>query len=162
MFYQFWLYMLFVITVMASKYCMAGFNLTYSGLPTEDFEEFGRQFDAYAKLANHLEDKQALSFQTRLVGNALLFFNSLSQETQGNLESVKLALKDHFQGADWKWQIETKLLSRQQGQHETIDDFAADIMKLGAQLKKSGEDQISYFVRGLLPVYGQFRTKVNH
>jgi len=136
---------------MASKYCMAGFKLMYHGLPTEDFDEFCRQFDAHATLANFTGDKQKLSFQTRLAGNALVFFNTLSEQEKATLTTIKRALKSNFEGDSWKWQLETKLLSRKQVLGESIDDYAADIIKMATQLTKNDSDQISFFVRGLLP-----------
>jgi len=136
---------------MATKYCMAGFKLMYNGLPSEDFDEFCRQFDAHATLANFTPDKQKLSFQTRLSGNALVFFNTLTTEEKATLITIKQALKQNFEGDSWKWQLETRLLSRKQLSGECVDDYAADIIKMSTQLQKGNTDQISYFVRGLLP-----------
>lgn len=136
---------------MASIYNFKGFSYTYSGLATEDFDDFCQQFDAHALLYNFASVKQITAFQTRLKGNALIFFNSIPPEQKGTLEDVKQALKKNFEGDSWKWHQETKLLSRKQLSEETLDDYVSDIMKLSKQLGKSPNDQISIFVRGLLP-----------
>ena len=136
---------------MAAKYCMAGFNQFYYGLPTEDLDEFIRQFEAHATLANFTGEKKKTSFQTRLKGNANICFNGLTEDEKSSYDNIVKALKDNYQGESWKWQMNTKLLTRKQGTNESIDDFASDIMKLSAQLSKPIEEQMSYFVRGLQP-----------
>ena len=135
---------------------MKGFKMYYSGADTEDFDLFCQQFQAFAELGNYTHFKKILAFQTRLTGNALEFYRTLPASQKDSLEHVIEQIKAHFEGDSWKWRTETKLLSRKQAVGETIDDYAADIMKMSAQVAKPAPDQISYFVRGLLPQIRSF------
>ena len=141
---------------MAFKYDMKGFKMYYSGSDSEDFDLFCQQFQAFAQLNNYTHFKTILAFQTRLTGNALEFFRTIPASEKDTLEHVIQKIKAHFEGDSWKWRTETKLLSRKQAVGETIDDYAADIMKMSAQVAKPASDQISYFVRGLLPQIRSF------
>jgi hypothetical protein len=136
---------------MASKYDMHNYDIRYSGSPNDDVDTFISSFKNYAKLRDFIEEKSVLALQTKIYGHARIYLDSIAIGEKNTIDKIEQLFKDNFEGSSWKWNIESKLLSRKQLPAESHDDYACDIIKWCKQLKKSDSEQLSVFVRGLLP-----------
>lgn len=135
----------------AFKYDMRQCEFSYSGNPNEDYDTFISVFENYAELRDFTDAKKVLALKSRITGNARIFLDSVPSTQSDTIEKIKQLLKSNFQGSSWRWGIESKLLSRKQMKDEVFDNYVSDVLKFSKQLNKSDSEQLSIFVRGLLP-----------
>lgn len=136
---------------MTFKYNMQDFELKYSGNPEDDLESFITKFKNYAALRDYNADKSALAITTKIVGHASIFLDSVADSDKDTVQKIYDLLKENFEGDSWRWGVESKLLSRKQLPNETLDSYASDIIRWCRQIGKTDAEQMSIFVRGLLP-----------
>ena len=136
---------------MAYKYDMSSYSITYSGKADEDLDIFISAFEDYATLRDYKNEKLVLALKSRIHNNARIYLDSIPNTERDTVEKIKALLKSHFEGDAWKWNVETKLLGRKQGHDETIDKYVSDILRWCTQLKKTDDEKLSLFVRGLKP-----------
>jgi len=136
---------------MAYKYDIRDLELKYTGDPEDDLDSFITRFNNYAALRDYTETKSALAIITKIKGHAEVFLEQIPAEQKDTVSKIENLLRENFQGDSWRWSVETKLLSRTQLPNESLDDYASDIMRWCRQIEKSDSDQMSIFVRGLLP-----------
>ena len=80
-----------------------------------------------------------------------IFLETIPDSDKNTVQKIHDLLKDNFEGESWRWGVESKLLSRKQLADESLDMYASDIMRWCRQVKKPDSEQVSIFVRGLLP-----------
>jgi hypothetical protein len=136
---------------MTSKYSTQDFELKYSGNPEDDLESFITKFKNYAALRDYNAEKSALAITTKIVGHASIFLESIPDSDKNTVQKIHDLLKENFEGDSWRWGVESKLLSRKQLPNETLDSYTSDIIRWCRQSNKSDAEQMSIFVRGLLP-----------
>ncbi|XP_072036114.1 uncharacterized protein [Amphiura filiformis] len=136
---------------MATKYDMYDLKIKYSGDPEDDLDSFITKFSNYAALRDYTAPKAALALTIKIEGNASVFLESIPESDKDTVDKIKALLKENFEGDSWRWGIESKLLSRKQLTNETLDVYASDIMRWCRQVGKTDSEQMSIFVRGLLP-----------
>lgn len=136
---------------MASKYDMGNLDLRYSGHPEDDLDSFVAKFKNYAALRDYTPAKSALALATKIEGHANVFLETISDSEKDTVQKIHDLLKENFEGESWRWGVESKLLSRKQLVNESLDSYASDIMRWCRQIKKPDSEQLSIFVRGLLP-----------
>lgn len=141
----------FVDLNMASKYDMHDLKIKYSGNPEDDLDSFITKFSSYAALRDYTAPKAALALTIKIEGNASVFLESIPESDKDTVDKIKALLKENFEGDSWRWGIESKLLSRKQLVNETLDMYASDVMRWCRQVGKTDSEQMSIFVRGLLP-----------
>ena len=141
---------------MAFKYDMKDCELRYSGDPEDDLDSFIAKFKNYAALRDYSADKKALAIVGKIKGNASTFLERIPESDKDTVDKIQTLLKDNFEGASWRWGVESKLLSRKQLPTESLDDYACDIMRWCRQVEKTDSEQMSIFVRGLLPALRGF------
>jgi hypothetical protein len=126
-------------------------RLSYSGNPDEDLHSFMTKFNDYATLKDFVAPKTILALNTCISGHARVFLDTIEPAEKDSVSKVEKLLKDSFEGASWKWSIESQLLNRKQLSTESLDNYASDIMLWCRQSKKSQAETLSIFLRGLLP-----------
>lgn len=139
-----------------AKYNMSDLKLSYSGKPEEDLDSFVAKFKSYAALRDYTTEKTALAIVTKIVGHASVFLETIPDAEKDTIQKIHDLLKKNFEGNSWRWSVESKLLSRKQLGNESLDMYASDIMRWCRQVKKSESEQLSIFVRGLLPTLRGF------
>lgn len=138
-------------TDMAFKYDMKDFKLNYSGNPDDDLESFIAKFTNYAALRDYNAEKSARALRSKIGGHAGIFLETIPDSDKNTVQKIQELLKENFEGESWRWGVESKLLSRKQLADESLDMYASDIMRWCRQVKKPDSEQLSIFVRGLLP-----------
>ena len=96
-------------------------------------------------------DKRALALGLRLKGLAAVCFSGLTDSDNNYFSKVVTTLRQVFEGDSVRWIREAKLADRSQGDSESIDSYATDILQWSRQLKCSENEQMGRFVRGLKP-----------
>ncbi len=134
-----------------AKYDMRSLAHTYSGKPDDDLDLFFERFKSHAKLRDFTSDKTVLALMTKIDGHAKIFLDSVAEGNKDSVEKVYELLKENFEGRSWRWGVESKLLSRKQATSESLDAYASDILRWCKQVDKPDSEQMSIFVRGLLP-----------
>lgn len=130
---------------------MRDFELNYSGNPEDDLDSFITKFTNYAALRDYNAGKSALALQSKIGGHASIFLETIADSDKDSVQKIHDLLKVNFEGESWRWGVESKLLSRKQLANESLDMYASDIMRGCRQIKKPDSEQLSIFVRGLLP-----------
>ena len=126
-------------------------SVSYSGNPDDNLDLFFERFKSHAKLRDLTTDKSVLALMTKIDGHAKIFLDSVADPEKDTVEKVYDLLKENFEGQSWRWGVESKLLSRKQVATESLDAYASDILRWCKQVEKPDSEQISIFVRGLLP-----------
>ena len=134
-----------------AKYDMRSLSYTYSGNPDDDLDLFFERFESHAKLRDFASDKIVLALMTKIDGHAKIFLDSVADSDKNSVKKVYDLLKENFEGQAWHWNVESKLLSRKQIASESLDSYASDILHWCRQINKPDTEQMSIFVRGLLP-----------
>jgi hypothetical protein len=138
------------------KYDMTKSGLSYSGNPDDDLHSFMTRFNDYATLKDFAAPKKMLALNTCISGHARVFLDTIESSEKDTVGKVEKLLKDNFEGASWKWSIESQLLNRKQQSTESLDKYASDIMLWCRQSKKTQAETLSIFLRGLLPTLRAF------
>ncbi len=136
---------------MACKYDMKDCDLRFSGNPEDDLESFITKFNNFAALRDYTPVKAALAITNKIAGHASIFLESVPSSDKDTVQKIHDVLKERFECDSWRWGVESKLLSRKQLPNESLDDYASDIMRWCKQVEKTDSEQMSIFVRGLLP-----------
>jgi len=134
-----------------AKYDLSTLHLKYSGNPEDDLDAFIVKFKNHAVLRDYTPDKSALALISKIDGHASIFLESIPDSDKDTVQKIHDLLKKYFEGDSWRWGVESKLLSRKQLINESLDTYASDIMRWCRQIKKPDSEQLSIFVRGLLP-----------
>ena len=141
---------------MAFKYDMSSSRLKYSGNAHDDLDSFIDRFKDYATLRDYNAAKAVLALNSIIDGHARVFLNTIGETERDSVVKIQALLKANFEGASWRWGIESQLLIRKQQLAESLDSYASDIMLWGKQIKKSDAELSSLFIRGLLPAIRAF------
>lgn len=141
----------FEVEMAHARYDMSSLTASYSGNPDEDLDLFFERFRSHAKLRDFTADKSVLALMTKIDGHAKIYLDSVAESEKDTVEKVHDLLKENFEGQSWRWGVESKLLSRKQVVTESIDAYASDILRWCKQVEKPDSEQMSIFVRGLLP-----------
>ena len=125
------------------------FHMTFSAKPTEDAARLIDAATAWCELY-HFNKVTALVklLNISLSGPARVWPIGLPDITKQNKEHLIQAFHDRFENAI-PWLQEQRLWSQQMLPHEKLKDYIYDINALCAELRKSDNDRMMCFIRGL-------------
>jgi hypothetical protein len=141
---------------MAFKYDMSSSRLKYSGNANDDLDSFISRFKDYSVLRDYNAAKSVLALNSVIDGHARVFLDTIPTSEKDSIAKIQALLKSNFEGASWRWAVESQLLIRRQHSSESLDSYASDIMLWCKQIKKSDAELSSIFIRGLLPAIRAF------
>lgn len=122
-----------------------------------------RRFDIYTK-AKGLNDEQIITtFPLYMKNAAILWFDSLAEETKGNLANLKKAFLSRYSPLSaGGWREIEEFISRKQQPHESVEEFAEAVNRLGSKVEKTDADKKEVIIRGLHPQIRQYVLTHEH
>ena len=121
----------------------------FSGLPSEDINEWLMKFERFAKFYNWSNAKKLGAMTLLLDGPALAWFHTQTAETVANFQSLADALKARFGAQNLEFIFRQELYSRKQGRNEPLSVYTADVIKMCQRLGIGDKDMMNIFINGL-------------
>lgn len=136
----------------SSKSSVPGLNIDiFHGLPTDDATQWIDKFEAWAAFHGLDKDniKMASAMRLKLDGCALSWFNSLTNEVKGDVNSLLTKFREHFAGLHPTWMLEQQLYERCMRPSESLEEYISDIERRCRRLAKTDKEMTTAFIRGL-------------
>ncbi len=127
---------------------------TFSARPGEDPTAFIDTCVAWCHINGQRDATGMMNvLQLVLKGPASDWLKGLADEVRQDVQRITTSFKDRFvdNAQNLKWLQEQQLLGRLMTTNESLEDYIFHMDSLCSSLKKSDEDRVAYFVRGLIP-----------
>ena len=123
----------------------------FNGLPSEDATLWLDKFIAWITLNNWENDAARVLQAMRLLltGSAISWLTSLEEKDKASTNKLFDSFKIYFVESAPTWSLEQQLWQRTKLPVETLEEYITGIDQLCRRLKKSPQDKIAAFVRGL-------------
>jgi len=103
----------------------------FTGLPSENGENWYRHFDYYCKYKGYNNAKILALFKLLLKDNAALWLDSQSPDVSSDLTSLKLAFAERYYTPEiMRYKSAKEIFLRKQKEDEQVDDYIASMKKL--------------------------------
>ena len=139
----------------ATMACSAHFESIlpkFTGYDAEDPELWLDRYERYALQKTWTTAQLASNFPLYLNGSASYWYRDLPTATAATFATLKQAFLAKYQPHEgMRWVRLSELADRKQQPTETVEAYLVDIEKLCCQLRKSQEERMEAFIRGLLP-----------
>ena len=134
----------------------------FTGEPTENPNDWFRQFINYCQYKDLPDQKRVDLFKVIMAGAAADWLESLEAQTIRTVEEVKIAFDGRYKTPDIiKFKSAREIFSRKQGQDETSDDYITQMTKLG-KLIQADEKMMRYAIlNGLRSEIAAYVTQQN-
>ena len=124
----------------------------FTGYDAEDPELWIDRYERYASQKTWTAAQQASNFPLYLTSAASYWYRDLPVAATATFAALKQAFLHKYQPHEgMRWVRLSQLADRKQHREETVESYLVDIEKLCCQLKKSPEERMEAFIRGLLP-----------
>lgn len=124
----------------------------FTGYDSEDPELWLDRYERYGLQKTWTAAQQASNFPLYLSSAASYWYRDLPGETKAAFATLKQAFLKKYQPHEgMRWVRLSELADRKQQTNETVEKYLVDIEKLCCQLKKSPEERMEAFIRGLRP-----------
>ena len=122
----------------------------FSGLPSEDINEWLRKFDQYAKFYAWSNAKKFGAMSLLLDGPAKARLNTQPSDTVNDFNALCNALKDRFGAQDLALIFQQELYSRKQRPNEPLASYTEEIIKKCQRLSITDNDMMNIYINGLV------------
>ena len=122
---------------------------SFSGLPSEDVNEWLGKFERFSKFYNWSNAKKLGALTLLLEGPALAWYQTLPDEDTGSFANLCTALRDRFGAQNLEFLFRQELYSRKQGLGEPLAVYTEDIIKKCQRLALPDKDIMNIFINGL-------------
>ena len=134
----------------------------FTGYDSEDPELWIDRYERYALQKTWTAAQQASNFPLYLANAASYWYRDLPLATTTTFSSLKQAFLSKYQPHEgMRWVRLSELADRKQQSSETVEKYLVDIEKLCCQLKKTQEERMEAFIRGLLPTIRSYVIKAH-
>jgi len=121
---------------------------TFDGSLESDVVEFFQQFKECAIFNNWSDEQTRHAIPLYLIGNAKIFYRSLSNAIKIDMKTIKVAFINHYNSYDKKWQLRQSLYGLKQEEGK-LDAYIENILDLTNRLQIPNQTRVDLFIRGL-------------
>ena len=130
---------------------------------TDDAGLWISRFEHYIKLKGWTPEQAATAIPLYLQGNAMLWYEALSEATKQNAAEVKRHFLDRFEKRSvGQWREKEIFFTKKQGIDESVEEFCETVHRLAKDLNKTEDDIKDVIIRGLTPQIRQFVLTREH
>lgn len=121
---------------------------SFDGKPESSVKDFFERFNECCNYNGWTHNKAIQAFPMALRGNAKVFYRSLEKEVKDSMEDLEGAFLEHYDSAERKWQLRSKLYNLRQGS-SGLETFITKLDELAQRLEINDHTKLDLFIQGL-------------
>jgi len=131
----------------------------FTGKPTDDADEFYRQFEKYVAYKELTAEKQFAMLKVLLAGQAGLWLEGLPTEKKSSLATLKASFEaTYIKPLYMKYRSAKDIFTRKQGD-ERVDDYIAHVQRLARNIGADDNMTMYAIINGLKPNIAAYVTQ---
>jgi len=131
----------------------------FTGKPTDDADEFYRQFEKYVAYKELTAEKQFAMLKVLLAGQAGLWLEGLPTEKKNSLTTLKASFEaTYIKPLYMKYRSAKDIFTRKQGD-ERVDDYIAHVQRLARNIGADDNMTMYAIINGLKPNIAAYVTQ---
>ena len=124
---------------------------------TKDADLWLKKFENFCKLKGWKDEQIVAAFPLYLSDSAVLWYDSLSQETQNTVTELKKTFLERFSITELgKWKTIEHFFNRKQTADESVEEYCEAVRRMASQLSKTENDIKDVIIRGFRPDIRRF------